>query len=61
MIIANIIWKLTYAHSCRPLPGGGGGDTRRYQMGIKRTTSQPTVECSVELHLRINILLLPAP
>ena len=40
---------------------GGGGDTRRCQMGIKRTTSQPTVECSVELHLRINILLLPAP
>ena len=25
MIIANIIWKLTYAHSCRPLLGGGGG------------------------------------
>ena len=23
MIIANIIWKLTYAHSCRPLLGGG--------------------------------------
>ena len=25
MIIANMIWKLTYAHSCRPLLGGGGG------------------------------------
>ena len=25
MIIANIIWKLTYAHSCRPLLGGVGG------------------------------------
>ena len=24
MIIANIIWKLTYAHSCRPLLGVGG-------------------------------------
>ena len=23
MIIANIIWKLTYAHSCRPLLRGG--------------------------------------
>ena len=28
MIIANIIWKLTYAHSCRPLLGGGGGEKR---------------------------------
>ena len=26
MIIANIIWKLTYAHSCRPLLGEGGGE-----------------------------------
>ena len=25
MIIVNIIWKLTNAHSCRPLLGGGGG------------------------------------
>ena len=25
MIIANITWKLTYAHSCRLLLGGGGG------------------------------------
>ena len=24
MIIVNIIWKLTNAHSCRPLLGGGG-------------------------------------
>ena len=32
MIIANIIWKLTYAHSCRPLLGGGvgGGEERVY-------------------------------
>ena len=29
MIIANIIWKLTYAHSCRPLLGGGGGREER--------------------------------
>ena len=28
MIIANIIWKLTYAHSCRPLLEGGGGGER---------------------------------
>ena len=31
MIIVNIIWKLTYAHSCRPLLGeGGGGEERVY-------------------------------
>ena len=29
MIIVNIIWKLTNAHSCRPLLGGGGGGEKR--------------------------------
>ena len=38
MIIANMIWKLAYAHSCRPLLGGGGGG-KRGSILIRRSTT----------------------
>ena len=38
MIIANMIWKLAYAHSCRPLLGGGGGE-KRGSILIRRSTT----------------------
>ena len=39
MIIANIIWKLTYAHSCRPLLGGGEGGEKRGSILIRGSTT----------------------
>ena len=39
MIIANMIWKLAYAHSCRPLLGGGGGGEKRGSILIRRSTT----------------------
>ena len=41
MIIVNIIWKLTNAHSCRPLLGGGGEE------GVYSNT-QVNNNCSVD-------------
>ena len=43
MIIANMIWKLAYAHSCRPLLGGGGGREERVY-----SYTQVNNNCSVD-------------
>ena len=43
MIIVNIIWKLTNAHSCRPLQGGGGGGEERVY-----SNTQVNNNCSVD-------------
>ena len=43
MIIVNIIWKLTNAHSCRPLLGGGG----RGEEGVYSNTRVKN-NCSVD-------------
>ena len=45
MIIANIIWKLTYAHSCRPLLGGGGGGGREERV---YSNTRVNNNCSVD-------------
>ena len=42
MIIVNIIWKLTNAHSCRPLLGGGGGEEGVY------SNTRVSKNCSVD-------------
>ena len=45
MIIASIIWKLTYAHSCRPLLGGGGGGGREERV---YSNTRVNKNCSVD-------------
>ena len=45
MIIANMIWKLTYAHSCRPLLGGWGGGGREERV---YSYTQVKNNCSVD-------------
>ena len=42
MIIVNIIWKLTNAHSCRPLLRGGGGEEGVY------SNTRVNKNCSVD-------------
>ena len=43
MIIVNIIWKLTNAHSCRPLLVGGGGKRESILIRGLKTIVQSTL------------------
>ena len=62
MIIVNIIWKLTNAHSCRPLlgEGVGGGGEKRGSILIRGSTTivQSTLMMiSLRLYKRQSLLL----
>ena len=51
MIIVNIVWKLTNAHSCRPLLGGGGGEKRESILirGLKTIVQSTLMMISLRL------------